>query len=315
MRSRFLLLLLVLCLGFSVANTTKAISVGPGLVDVTVDAGKQTDFSILVTNEEAQTLSFALTIQKFIPQGDSGQVEFLSPNDTSGLPDWLFLEAPTLTLRSGESRNVSVSLRVPNDATPGGHYAAVFLTQTSLDTSAGQNVSAIPRIGVLVFATVNGNVVEKVALREARVEQISGSHLPARFIVTVENNGNVHVLPSVRIDITNVFRQTVASLDGNTVDSRVLPGSARVFTSDWIKGSGVSDGGFWNELKQEWSNGAIGWYEARIRVSSRVGDSGETLVRFQVWPWRSLSIGFGLILLLTFAYIGMRRSKPRLYSR
>jgi hypothetical protein len=307
MRFRSLSLATALVLSLIVGTPVQAISVSPAIIDVSADAGKQTDFSILVTNEEAETLSFALTIQKFIPQGDGGGTQFLPQEDTSGLPDWLYLEAPTLTLRAGESRRMPVSLRVPNDATPGGHYAAIFLTQTSLDTAAGQNVSAIPRIGVLVFATVNGTMVERLALRNVRTEQADGSHLPVRFIADVENQGNVHVQPEVKIDITNIFGQTVTTIDGNSAGARVLPGSKRVFVSEWSKGDAQVGVDFWEGLKQEWENGAIGWYEARVQVSSRAGSAGESRVGFQVWPWRSLSIGGGLLVLVVFLLWVVRR--------
>ncbi|QQR60423.1 hypothetical protein IPH19_03340 [Candidatus Uhrbacteria bacterium] len=307
MRFRSLCFIAVMMFSLVIGTSVQAISVSPAIIDVGADAGKQVDFSILVTNEEAETLSFALTIQKFIPQGDGGGTQFLPQEDTSGLPDWLYLEAPTLTLRAGESRRMPVSLRVPNDATPGGHYAAIFLTQTSLDTAAGQNVSAIPRIGVLVFATVNGTMVERLALRNARTEQVNGSHLPVRFIADVENQGNIHVQPEVKIDITNMFGQTVATIDGNSVDARVLPGSKRIFASEWSKSDVKIGTGFWDELKQEWENGAIGWYEARVQVSSRAGSAGESRIGFQVWPWRSLSIGAGLLVLVGFVLWMIRR--------
>lgn len=260
-------------------------------------------------------MSYALSMQKFIPQGDSGRVLFLPLEDTSGLPDWLFLDAPTLTLRSGESRTLQVSLRVPNEATPGGHYAAIFLTQTGLTQDADQNVSAIPRIGVLVFATVNGNVVERIALADARVEQLSASHLPARFIVEVENQGNIHVQPKVSIEIANVFGKTIATLDANEADGRILPGSKRIFFQEWNRNTGNDGVGFWHELQQEWQNGGIGWYEARVHVSSRVGDAGEAQIRFQIWPWRSMIIGMTLFFLFMLGLFSRRRLKPKMYRR
>lgn len=303
-----LLLITVLTLSLLSSSPVHAISVGPALVDVSVDAGKQTDFSILVTNEEQEALSFALTIQKFIPQGDSGRTYFLPASDTSGLPDWLYLEAPTITLRPGESRRLPVSLRVPNDATPGGHYAAIFLTQTSLDTSAGQNVSAIPRIGVLVFATVNGTLVERIALRDASAEQVDSSRLPVRFTAVIENQGNVHVQPKIQIEIVNAFGNTVAEIDANTDEGRVLPGSKRVYQAEWAKAR-VDDGqGFLHGLEQELRNWGLGWYEARIQVASRVGDAGEMRVRFQVWPWRTLLVGAAFVLVLVMAYKLVRKA-------
>ena len=307
MRFRSFFLAATLVLSLLTGANVQAISVSPAIIDVTADAGKQTDFSILVTNEESETLSFALTIQKFIPLGDGGATQFLPQEDTSGLPDWLYLEAPTLTLRAGESRRMPVSLRVPNDATPGGHYAAIFLTQTSLDTAAGQNVSAIPRIGVLVFATVSGTVVERLALRNARSEQLDGSHLPVQFHVDIENQGNIHVQPEVKIEITNIFGQTVATIDGNSADARILPGSKRALTSSWSKTDEKAGVGFWESLKQEWGNGGIGWYQARVQVSSRAGEAGESIIGFQVWPWRSLSIGGGLLVLVALFLWATRR--------
>lgn len=286
MRLRFLvpLLLIVLALG---GNVAQAISVGPAIVETEVEAGSISDFSFVVTNEERTTLSYVLSMQKFIPQGEEGRTTFLPESDTSGLPEWIFLEAPTLTLRSGESRRMTVSLRVPNDAAPGGHYAAIFLTQTNVDTSAGQNVAAIPRIGILVFATIKGALNERLVLREATVDQDIYSSLPVRFRMSIENQGNIHVQPEAQIAISNIFGSTVAKLDGNAEDGRVLPGSRRTFVVNWSKSQVGAGTGFWSGVAQEWKNFGIGPYEARITVSSpNIENAGEAIVRFQVWPWR-----------------------------
>ena len=314
MRFRYLSLVCILALSVFLGETARAISVSPAIVDVSVDMGQRKEFSVLVTNEEAKTLTYALSIQKFIPQGDSGRAQFLPPQDTSGLPDWLFLDAPTITLRSGESKRVSVSLRVPDDASSGGHYAAIFFTQTNLDTTLGQAVSAIPRIGVLVFTTVNGTMIERLVLNQARVEQVSGSYLPVRFVVDIENQGNIHVQPAIRIDVTNVFGQAVATIDGNDTRGRILPGSKRLFTSNWTKETIQSDGSFWSELKREWRNGAIGWYQAKIQVSSRVGAAGEVMVSFQVWPWRSISVLIVSLLIVISVLLSARRARRRRFG-
>ncbi len=281
------------------ASSAQAISVGPGIIEMQADAGAITDSSFVVTNEESETLSFALTIQKFIPQGDEGRTQFLPTTDTTGLPDWLFLDSSTITLRPGESKRVPVSLRVPNEATPGGHYAAIFLTQTSLDTAAGQNVSAIPRIGVLVFTTVNGVVNERAVLKDVSVDQSVYASLPVRFRLALENQGNVHVQPKVQVEIKNMFGNTVAKIDGNPEGGRILPGSSRRFVFDWQKDATNTENGFFGGLKQEWSNFGLGFYEADVKASTqKSGEIGESIIRFQVWPWRLALVGLaGLVCL------------------
>ncbi len=289
-RSFFVALLLTTSVffGFHV----RAISVNPAIIEVSADVGTQKDFSIVVSNDESKPMTYALTIQKFLSEGEGGGVRFLSSSDTSGLPDWLYLDAPTITLRPGETKKLPVSLRVPDDASSGGHFAAIFLTQTTIDSVVGNNVSAIPRIGILVFATVNGNLNERMSLQSARVEQVSQGSSPVRFIEDVQNQGNVHVRPDIQIDLTNMFGRNVATIDGNMTKGRILPGSNRLYTSDW------NDGGF-------------GWYQAHIRVAGRVGAVGESTVSFQIWPWKMMLLVFGgfisFVILLLFGRRALRQ--------
>jgi len=291
------------------APYAQAISVTPAVIDVRVAASERNDFSFLVTNDEKETISYAFSIQKFVPQGESGQPNFLPPSDTSGLPDWLFLDAPSITLRPGESRMIPVSLRVPNDASSGGHYAAIFLTQTTLNSAIGQNITAIPRIGVLVFATIDGSIIEKAVLNDFSIERSSVSHLPITFRATLENRGNVHITPSVSVEVQNMFGKTVALLDANEEKGRILPSSARRFSAVWQKSSVDQGASLFHHLQEEWRNWGFGFYKAKILSSIKSGPLEIKHVSFQVWPWRTMLLVVAVMTLLIAVYRSLRNKR------
>lgn len=304
-----LLSFLLFVLGLLPLAEVRAITVSPATVEVRSAVGKRQDFSFVVTNDQNETLAYAFNIQKFIPRGETGQPFFLPSTDLNGLPEWLFLEAPTVQLRPGESRRVAVSLRVPQDAPSGGHYAAIFLTQTSLNASAGQNVIAIPRIGVLVFATVDGLLLEKASVKDVKVVQPHINRLPVSLQTFVENLGNVHVEPSVEVEVVDMFGKSQVIIDANKEKGRVLPSSTRVFLAEWKRAS-VDDGsGFFYELQQEWRNWGFGVYKARIKTSlgSRLID--DRTISFQVWPSRTISSAFLVLGAFIVILLKLRRKR------
>lgn len=285
---------------FLVAPSAHALSVNPAIHDIEIDPGRTEVRNITLRNDETTSETYLITIQKFIPRGEFGQQEFLDPADTSGLPEWMFVDRPEITLAPGQSVNVPVSLRVPADAKSGGYYAALFLSRKQ---AIDEQVAMLPRIGILFFVRVNGPVIEKIALNDFATDANEAyEHLPVGFRVALTNEGNVHLVPEGQIVVKNVFGSTVAKLNINAESAKILPGSQRVLLSAWSKGRPFEGSGYWHGLQQELTHFAIGPYEASLTLSgSGVQEPIESVVSFSVWPWRTgvamLGVAAALVLL------------------
>ena len=270
-----------------------ALSVQPAIQDIVLDPGGTITKSLRVTNDEDSIQTFFVTIQKFVPKGENGQQDFLPASDTSGLPEWMYVDKPELTLKPGQSMNLQVSVRVPPGATPGGYYAALFLSKRQ---AANEPLAMLPKLGVLFFVRLNGDVQERLALTQFSVDRDSYSSLPVGFRAVVANEGMVHEVPQGTITVKNFFGMTVAKFPANPDGNRVLPGSSRVFLSSWAKGDSI------------FSNFAIGPHVAFVTFNGP-GFSGDVVreVRFSVWPWQTLLGIAGLLVLAIIGYFLLKR--------
>ncbi len=269
-----------------------AISVNPAIHDLAIDPGQSETRTITIVNDERVAQTYALTIQKFIPKGEYGQQEFLPMSDTSGLPEWMFVDKPEITLQPGQTGTVQVAVRVPQSAPGGGHYAALFFSKRQ---SADEQVAMLPRLGVLFFVRVNGPVQERLSLKDFVLDQTGAySDLPVGFRISVVNEGSVHAIPRGMIEVTNVFGMKVATLDANQDDSRVLPGSTRVLSSSWREEVG------------SWF--VIGPHKATVKMSGAGFIGGEERsVSFSVWPVRALGMIFGSLIVLILAFFILKK--------
>jgi len=285
-----------------------ALTVQPATVEIQTDPGQGDVKNLKLTNDSGQTETYFVTIQKFVPNGTNGQQDFLPLSDTKGLPEWIYVDKPQITLRAGESSNLQVSLRVPPSVAPGGYYAAVFLSKAP---SATEPIAMLPRVGVLFFVRINGNIQEHLTLDSVNVDRANYEFLPVGFRVSVTNDGMVHETPVGTISIKNIFGQQVALLPVNpdAPDAgRVLPASTRIYQSAWTKGDTHPVRGFFDGLQQELSHFAIGPYVATVTFSGPLfGGDVARQVRFSVWPWRSL-IAFGVLLVVLVAlFVGVKK--------
>lgn len=263
-----------------------ALSVHPAIHDVILDPGKVETRTLSVENDENATQTYVISIQKFIPKGEYGQQEFLDPRDTSGLPEWMFVDKPEITLAPGQKGTIQVAIRPPADAPSGGHYAALFLSRKQ---SAQEQVAMLPRLGILFFVQINGALTERLALQRFETDSTAVyDHLPVGFRTSIANEGTVHLVPSGSIRVKNMFGATVALIPVNPESSRVMPGSSRVLLASWSKGKTVPVTGFIQGLMQELMHFGVGPYTATLELEGRgFSQPVESVARFTVWPWRT----------------------------
>ncbi len=234
----------------------RALTAGPALVDIALEANSATTVQIMVGNNAAMYQTFDLATESFISSGEQGQPQFIGKE---GASEWFITDA-SITLQPGENRRLPVSVRVPENVAPGSYHVALFVSERA---SAESGVTNRQRIGVLFFINVLG---------DSRVEWTNVSFTPVfstvstlgnAFDIRVENQGTTFGSPSGTVEVHSVFGVT-KTVPLNPQAVRILPKSARSYTIGF--GDLRPTKNIIEQLKQEWSGLAIGPYKAVMRL-------------------------------------------------
>ena len=213
------------------AASSNAVSLSPFLQNITItpnDLGQS--FKLLLTNRSSNVQELDLTVKDFGSLNDTGGVLVIdTPNDYSqhyGLTSWLRLEADTVVLQPGDSREVLVTVDNRPDLVPGGHYGAVVASVRNLDEQPGNRVAINQQLLSLVLVDKQGG--DRYDLKLRSLEQ-NGNwlHLPSNVKLHFQNPGNVHATPRGRVLLKNPAGQTIAQGIINTESAYILPASFR----------------------------------------------------------------------------------------
>jgi len=296
---------------FNPLNIVRAITIIPPRTELAADPGKTISDSVKIYNETDATLVLYTSEANFTAKKEQeGVPEFLSPEDSaSGLASWILIEKGPITVLPSEYRSIDYSISVPQDADPGGHYAGIFFGNNNPDEKNGKPAIGLSsKAGTLILLEVSGNIIESGELKsfEIRNGGTFFEHLPIEFSIGFENTGNVHLRPEGEIEIINMFGKTVAKIDVNRrkigAGANILPKTARHFEELWNASANISNGtelGFWDKIKFEQNNFALGRYTAKLNLA--YGSRSQTIaktIEFWVFPWQLI-----LVYLLVSAFL------------
>jgi hypothetical protein len=251
-------------------DRARALTVSPVLFDMDIAPGASAQAKIVLTNETDEPQTFSFLAENFIASGEEGAQTYIHEEELTGLASWVYPDRPEVSLDPGKSADFPFLIRVPEDAEPGGHYAAIFFSRGSGDgaPSAKGGVGITEQVGVLLLVRVPGNIMEQSNVESFRMARGAVLHrLPAEFELRVRNTGSVHVRPTGTLVIRNMIGMTVARLPANPKQSAVLPGSVRKIAKDGSAGGRFLGRG--RERMEELRPGEIhGFGRARVRVAA-----------------------------------------------
>jgi len=308
MKKRIFNLVLTIALmavgAFAVAHRALATTVSPVLIEHTLAPGESAEGKMWVINSSQTSQTYHSVIQKFVPVGELGQQKFLDENDVSGLPSWINIAKPQITINPRDKAEIDYTVTIPADAAPGGYYAAVFFADAPPaedNNTSGSGITS--KTGILFLVTVKGDIIESAELESFNIQSNFMNHLPAYYSIRVSNMGNAHIRPQGTIDIRNVLGGVVAQIPANPSESSVLPNSTRRLDAWWYKSTNITGAtGFINRLRDEWRNFAFGRYTATLNVN--YGSKHQMLpaevVTFWVFPWHLFLV---LIVLIIAGFI------------
>lgn len=305
------LILAIICVigGTLLAQQVLALTISPVRLELGAYPGDLIKSQFLLINEEKETKTFCSSFENFQAKGETGQPAFIP--EKTGLATW-FETASQVTLEPGEQRVVPFSIRVPEDAEPGGHFAAIFWGTCPSQEEGKPKVSIGAKIGMLVLLRVEGEVQEKGKLLEFSTENKKRffSHLPVSFFYRFENEGNVSLKPKGEIIVKSIFGGASVVLPVNEEGGNVLPKSIRKFQTEWNpKEIKTTEEGFFAGLKREKDNFAFGWYRAKLNLEyGTTKEKAQDSFSFFVIPWRILCLVIlALVIMILLFTVGLKK--------
>ena len=224
------------------------------------------------------------------------------------LSTWIDIDTGPVIIGPKKAKEINFSIKVPESAEPGGHYAAVFIgPSSSEDMEEGQSESAFyeggvsvrGNIGSLLIIRVEGEVYELAKIVGFNSKNKLWERPPITLKTRFHNFSNVHLKPVGFIDIFNIFGRKIDTLGVNKEKGNVLPVSIRMFETIW-------------ENKR-----AFGRYTARLSMA--YGEKNKVITEetaFWVFPWKKISIWiFGLIILIVILIWGIKRYNRRIIRK
>lgn len=228
------------------AQEAQILSVTPPLFQLSVLPGGIWQSSVKVVNANPYPLTIYAEVVNFKGMGSSGQGQFIPvPKDAekTTFAEWITVNPGPHVIQPEQTSDITFFAEIPEDAAPGGHYAAILISTEEPQESEGLSVLTSQAVTSLLFLRVEGDVHEEGVVREFRSTRTFLDRPETEFLLRFENKGNVHILPRGDITITNMWgkERGVIPINSKSNYGNVLPESIRNFTFSWKSDFTFSD--------------------------------------------------------------------------
>ncbi|MBI4599276.1 hypothetical protein HY734_03730 [Candidatus Uhrbacteria bacterium] len=307
---RLLLALSLVALGSAtLVPQAQAFAVGPAILELTGSRGETVSSQIRIANTNDAEHTYYLHTRAFEPKEESGTPAFV-PSDAgrAGLPEWIAFPAGSVTIPAGQSADVSFVIAIPSDVPAGSHYGAIVVSDAPYDVVATNGASVQANTAILIFLTVAGETVEQAALLDFTGPKEGQwlSTAAGTFSYRIQNQGNVHVVPTGTVTFRDAFGRVLGTFDANPGKGRVLPRTTRTFETPFGE---TNKNGFWQTTGNQMRSLTVGPVTAALDVT--YGSTPKTIhseIVFWVVPWQLFMVGVGFLLLFTLLYKGYGRA-------
>ena len=221
------------------------VSVLPYESVLSVNPGKATLEEYNLQNTSNAAVSVRIKFVNFkAPLDESGNPAYFSnAADPQQYPQTWFSGPSQVDIPKGGSIEVPITIAVPKDASPGGHYGGIeFNPLSELALQGGNTINIGAEVAVPVLLSVAGNIQENIS--------ISAIHMNPGFVgyvsdflgnnwcsgtcsfnlnVELKNSGNIQEIPNGFVEYYNMFGNKVASVSFNKTDGYILANSKRIY--------------------------------------------------------------------------------------
>ena len=286
----------------SLASAAAEVGISPIQNEIVLQPGQTYSSNFKIYNNGDEDLNYRVYVTPYaMTSDDEGSYapaydENTVPSDYSTILDWISLDTESGTVGAMEDDSyVNYTITVPEDATPGGQYAAIMVEKVNetegQEGNAGLNT--VIRAAYLIYATVAGNVTETASITNVN---IPGIFLDSKISASslVENTGNVHGTASYALQVFPLFSdEEIYTTEEEPETHIIYPGTK-----------------YYNQLTWE-DTPSIGIYRV-VETVSLFGESTSTERVVVVCPlWLILVIAFVIVFIVVWLIV---RSKKRKHN-
>lgn len=253
------------------------LTVSPAITEWIVQPGDSQTKKILVINKTKKLLPV-----QTIVQGLTVQETTVGDKSIFDASQWFSISEPDFILRPKQSRTVTITVRPPKNAEPGGHYATVYFRQVAPPALQTSGVAA--RVGMLGFVVVKGDIRKSLSVTALRHDWLyRGVELTAQL----RNTGNVHGLPRGLFIVEDWLGREVERFA--VPPGMLLPHTERNYTALW-------------------RSPPMGFYTVKLLFS--YNGKQQPIVATSVWlfPWQPFVL---LLIISTVVWFGVIRVRGR----
>ena len=218
-------------------NSDSSFVISPMTKRIELNAGEVYHGTLSVSNPADATndFNYKVSVSSYTVTGDDYSADFLTENDRTLITNWITLDRDSGTLKPNETAKINYTITVPENAPAGGQYAALLVTSDSdNDAADGIAVKNVFEMASIIFAKVAGETEHGGKVIENSIPGFV-TDLPIRVDATVTNEGNVHDIARVAVEVRSVFSAEPIypkSYENNTIEETIMPETTRHISRD-----------------------------------------------------------------------------------
>lgn len=184
-----------------------AFTILPMSQNFSLNPGETTTGTITIVNPVNSTSDFhySISVSPYNVIGEDYQADITTVSSYSKIAEWVTISEPTGSIAPNEAREVEFTITVPEDAKPGGQYAAIMVSSDqSKQESEGVSINNVFALASIIYADINGEVTHEGTILENNVPEFAVS-TPISVGGLLDNHGNTHETAIFTLTVTNNF--------------------------------------------------------------------------------------------------------------
>lgn len=225
------------------ADEEIGLALRPAIMELAAEPGETISSTIFIQNISPSPVGVEVSAQSLIPNDPTIDQQKRKNTDAS---TWLINKGRKFLLDAGEQRPIDIQFLVPQNASPGGHYAMVTFTTSSVQQQLIKGSIVTPSLTSLALINVAGDILE-----EASVERLDFPFLvfgrDQTLSFNIANTGNTHILPTTTVKLYDRNDRLVDSI--SVPPQLILPNTTKKYDVKWS------------------TNGKVGIHRVQVDVS------------------------------------------------